>query len=250
MLHAFEIEQLSQASAAYRESASAKEGVYVAPRVERAVDHAIAQVPTYSRFADAGKAVVRAIHGVRDLVGEDPGTIEYYLGRCGRSARNVFGRFESHRNNAKRLHTGGVVVCACATSDSILWEGAAVKILQRLRDRGRLCVNNVLCHGGGGRTDLEMSVIYLTWGVQRPMEITLARRADIEVIAREVSAELGGDLTKDSLVRSLDPITRPKKEVHPASWKRLHERRENASSVAGYTSLLGGRGRTSLLSGS
>jgi hypothetical protein len=69
----------------------------------------------------------------------------------------------------------------------------------------------------------EHSSIYLTWRIlPRTESVTTAVRRDIDGIAQEVSDAMSGDVSKDSMVRALDPITRPVQERDDIDWAWGH----------------------------
>ncbi len=219
---AFDLVRLQKLQEAFRDARDATDYA-LAPRVAGPLQRAVEESPFYGRIADAGKLIVRTIHGVQDLYEKaEPGDFEFYLGRCGATEGHVYGRFDNHVDN--RLHEGGIVVLRCATADVTTWEGAAIRSLNGLHRRGRLCVANVLCHGGGGLPrSLKESAIYLTWRIlPRTAFITPAVRRDVGSIAEDVSDAMNGVISRDSDGRALDPITRPTMGQAPVVWARGH----------------------------
>ena len=189
----------------------------LAPAIENALAIAIEEAVEYDRFADMGKHVIRTIHAVPQLHDTDGSKIELYLGRSGATPSHVYGRFSSHVDTKE--HHGGTVVALCPTSKVTLWEGAAVRVLNQLRRRGKLCVANVACHGGGALPNTRDSIIYLTWmELGRRQRLSPITRNDIDVVSRDVAEAIGGEISEDSLSRALDPVTRPVLERADLEW--------------------------------
>ena len=175
-------------------------------------------VPRFTRFGSAGKAVIRAIHSIQDL--EHPrhgyislGRVEIYLGRAGATYKHLSSRWRTH--NKTKKHCYGMVVCLCPTSKVQIFESAAIRVLNRLRDKGRLCVKNIEMRGGGSLPAVSDSCIYITWRVVPERNLTLPKRSDIADIAYHVEDE---HINVGQLKRTLDLITRPTREKELINW--------------------------------
>jgi hypothetical protein len=221
-MSAFDISHLRELQESFERRRNPDSEITLAPRVANPLKRALDSAPHFERLADGGKRVIRAIHGVVDLYEDaEHGDFEFYLGRCGATPDHLYSRFGAHFIN--KDHVGGIVAVRCDTEIVMKWECAAIRVLKGLKDRNRLCVANVACHGGGLLPSTEHSAIYLTWLVRSDTaDITLPIRRDIDAIATEVAFRMDGDVSKDSITRAIDPITRPRRDRLPLDWARGH----------------------------
>jgi len=221
---AFDFRQLQEHQEASTRRLTDDDCFDLAPRVANPLRRALEEAPLFQRLADAGKHLVRTIHGTIELYADTvPGDFDFYLGRCGATPSHLFQRFESHAIN--RDHIAGTVAIRCSTEIVETWETAAIRVLQGLRNRNRLCVANILCHGGGRLPATEYSAIYLTWRLlPKSADVRPAIRRDVDLIADEVSYRMAGDVSRDCIARALDPITRPVRERADLAWARGHSR--------------------------
>lgn len=221
MSYAFDLEKHRALQREFQVRREHDAGFDLAPRIERELQRAVEAAPLLRRIADAGKLVVRHIHTVPRLYRAAAlGDVDLYLGRAGATARHVHGRFSHHARD--KGHSAGTVVLRCATTDVVRWEGVAVRVLRALQLRERLCVANIAASGAGAIPRVPESVIYLTWRTrERRKPLRMAQRRDIAAIARQVSAEMD-EVPHATLLRALDPISRPATEVVDLDWARGH----------------------------
>jgi hypothetical protein len=223
-MQAFDISKLEQLQSAFDQSGRRTTEKWLAPRVANPINRALDQTPFFSNMSAAGQWVICTIHGVIDLYSNIlPGDVEFYLGRCGATPEHVFGRFTAHLEN--RDHTDGIVSLRCDTRTVCHWETVAIRVLNGLRLRRRLCVANIACHGGGGIPSVDESVMYLTWRLLPKTEaITPAVRRDVDVIAALVATQMAGRTTAKAIAAAIDPITRPVRDRLDLDWARGHVR--------------------------
>lgn len=169
--------------------------------------------------------MVRLIHSIPDLFNDsDLDRVELYIGRTGCTPRHVKGRWKIHRD--EKDHEYALVAIRCPTDRIVRWEGMMVKILNRLKSRGRLCVRNAEGSGGGGRVaDTDDSVVYITWRLKRRSKLTIPTRKDVREIAAdlvEYGASSNPKITSQSIQKALDPITRVKSEKTDTEWHDNH----------------------------
>jgi hypothetical protein len=146
----------------------------------------IEEAPHYTRLREVFPRVVRVVHGTPLLVeGADLSEVEVYVGRAGLSEEYLSARF---RYRARlRGHEFGTVICTCPTTTVPFLEGGAVRILDLLRRRGKLCVANVSTHGGGSLPRTRTSAIYMTWGYEARGPVGSILRDDLDPLAAEAA---------------------------------------------------------------
>ncbi len=222
---AFNTNKLRAEQTEYDESYGVQGEYKLKPAIERTLTEAIEGAPHFDYFAAVGQRLIRIIHGTPSLylhAHVTRGHLEFYVGRTGARARNLFRRFESHATDAK-YHHNGIVICRCDTAVAPRWEGIANKVVRQLKERHRLCVANLAAHGGGGIPKTAESVIYMTWKVlYQPVFLTQPVRADVDSVAKEVSAQVDGTTSEDTIRRAIDPITRLVVEAEDIEWAAGH----------------------------
>jgi hypothetical protein len=187
----------------------------------------IATAPSYARFADAGRHVIRCIHSIPTLWDEATDSplneIEVYVGRAGATARHVSSRWKEHLD--KKRHDHGIIALRCSTDVVDKWETAAVRAIKSLDSRGHLCVRNASASGQGSLPDTDESVIYITWAKDlTPAAIKAANKRTIDEVAREVASytrDLG--ISLDMARRALEPISRPVQDRTEVAWYERHD---------------------------
>ena len=222
MIYAFGIDALKEIQEEFYVNLTSDAKYALAPEVECALQQAIDELKLYTRFAEAGRQVIKAIHSIPDLYeGVERGHLEFYIGRCKASTSNVFNRF---RYRARRCdHEFGTILFRCANSVVSKWEGAAIKIIKSLCKKGKLCVANVSYSGGRSPSPKSKeSVIYLTWRVlPRKKMISPPVRRDIEVVANMVSKNFYTGISKQTIRNAINLISQPKRATIDISWHPL-----------------------------
>lgn len=198
------------------------------PEVEESIQAALdASPPPRPRgFAQAGRAIIAAIHALPGLYTGSLGTrhFEVYLGRCGATAQHLFGRFRAHGASDGRGHEGGMALLECPNEDITHWETAGIRFIKGLHERGRLCVANLSAHGGGKLPEsVDSSYIYITWrrlGGRKAVRIPTA--ADVRALVPVVADALGTRVTP-ALRDALGTVAQPQQHVAEAHWAEGHD---------------------------
>ncbi len=181
----------------------------------------LATAPRYERFADAAKSIILAIHAIPRLREDTSlGQVEVYVGRAGATPRHILNRWKTHREEKKHQH--GLVAIECPTHVVELWERAAIRVVNKLRNDGRLCVKNASSSSQGQLPGEEYSCIYVTWKKSTEIELEPSSRAYVEEVASEVAGQLRPELTRDQVLRAIDPISRPMREFANVAWHEKH----------------------------
>jgi hypothetical protein len=184
---------------------------------ETFIDFAIKRSPNYNKkHADAIKRTIRCIHGLERFhlnpkyfkvpVPVRREQLEIYIGRATRAT--LKSRWVSHMKSKKHLY--GMVLFSSTHEWVEDLEEIAIRILQKLKSRGTLCVKNLENEKkgkAGKKPRNEEAIVYMTW---KYSETTSDWRKpgvkDISQIANEVSKETTAAVTKLQIVNGLQPL--------------------------------------------
>lgn len=211
MTHAFDINDLANGQKTHSGNKDLRFVYFqeIHPELEKSINCAIIDAFGSKSFAAVGRYTIETIHAVPRLYGVDGSQVEFYLGRAGATTKHVLQRLFDHFAN--KHHEGAIVLARCQTSTALKWEDVAVKILNNLRDRNKLCVANIACSSVGRIPKTEESIIYLTWKILKvPARISLVKRNDIQSIAESVAENINSRIKCSTIINALDPISRPK----------------------------------------
>lgn len=187
------------------------------------IEDGLASALLCRRFHEAGRHVIRSIHGIPRLFeGVSLGSLEVYLGRSGATPKHVKSRFRDHLD--EKRHEFGMILVVGDTENIVTWEGIANHILLRLKDRGLLCVANLAAGGHGNVPECRYSCIYMTWRVARKKQVAVATRRDIVDISEEIADDYGVRSLEESLTVAMDSLSRPSRDYADLIWHREHER--------------------------
>ncbi len=179
-------------------------------------------VPSYQRFTDAVKHVIRSIHGIPGLFSDlDLDQVEVYLGRSGGTEEHVIGRFGSHLENKDHEH--GAILFQGATPKVVSWEGWSNRILKSLQGRDMLCVANIVAGKNGRIPSTPTSVVYMTWRRIRRQGLATPTRRDVLEMAREIVEGASELRPVTQLATAMDPITRPNTDYARLEWHPEHK---------------------------
>ena len=123
-------------------------------------------------------------------------------------------RWQSHRENHD--HKYGTVLFTCDAERAAELEGIAIRVLQKLKRYGTLCVGNanVAGGGGGGFPATDYAVIYMTWRTDAPpTEYTKPGVDVIRFVAEQVSSEADFIVTPRQLETGLMALKRLKQRA-------------------------------------
>jgi hypothetical protein len=168
-------------------------------------------------FAVAARQIVRTIHSIKSLHQDtELGELEFYVGRASGTAEHVRNRWKEH--STKKEHESAVVVFEAESHLVAKWEGLANKLIKILKTRQKICVANIAANSSGGKSSTDFSVVYLTWKTvpREPINKLLAK--DVEAVARQLFEDANGEITMDTAIRAIDPITKPTQERLAIEW--------------------------------
>jgi hypothetical protein len=180
-------------------------------------------------FADAGRHVMKVIHGIPNLFEDvNLGEVEIYIGRShfdpNSTIQNhgVFGRFISHKNT--RGHEYAIIALACDTDRVALWERAAINIIKKLKDSGKLCVSDIVntaTHEAGAMPKHHESLIYITWKRGKKTKIKHLTQQQIDSVSEEISEVLNNDISENKIKEVLS-VTMYVSECSEITWCPNH----------------------------
>jgi hypothetical protein len=185
------------------------------------LDIGIRQAPRYTTFSRRiVEHTIKAIHAVPHLYSDvSPKQVQIYIGRSANNAKSVYGRWDSHHKNLERQHVYGMVLCRVPTDMVSELEDLAIRIINGLYARGRLCVANIAAGPNGPLPSSDDATLYLTWKIQRSRNISLATTDDVRDIAAEVAETTS--FSETVLASGLDIVRRPS-EAADADWHPAH----------------------------
>ena len=211
MTYAFNINKLADSQINYSGKGDLRFVYFqeIYPELEETISCAINDAFGSKSFSAVGKHTIETIHAVPRLYNVDGSQVEFYLGRSGATPKNVLQRLFNHFT--KKDHEGAIILARCQTSIALKWEDVAVKILNNLKVRNKLCVANIACSSVGRIPATEESIIYLTWKILKtPKKISLVKRNEIESIAQTVAGNINSRIRCSTIIDALEPISRPK----------------------------------------
>ncbi len=178
-------------------------------------------VPLYnSHVAPAIRHTIRCIHGIDRLMRNTKmEELEVYLGRASTISR-VVARWKEHRK--ERGHTWATVLFRASREHAKVLEKAAIRTVQRLRDRNSLCIGNANIIGGatGPNTDVEHEFIYMTWGYGDWPAVFEHKPStnDIREIAQAVAGDMRGLVTEQQLRAGMIATKAPLTQYEKLRW--------------------------------
>jgi hypothetical protein len=175
------------------------------------VKASIKYAPIYAgKAASAISTVIRVIHGLQKLHRRLKITeIEVYLGKANRSAGAVLRRWMFHRSDRKKKHLFGIVLFRCSLKNAKKLEKLGIRVLDRLKARGKLCVGQAnISHGSGGRNARSSkSLVYMTWcPLNSSTSFTKPNIRDIRGVAGEIAPQLKGQVKLAQIVNGLKTV--------------------------------------------
>ena len=174
------------------------------------------------KVAGAIKRTIRAIHGLEDLIeSHDLKSLEIYLGRSAESSKHVMNRWKAH--NKKFGHKYATVLFACEAGRAQFLEEIALRVLDKLKRRGALCVGNAnTAKDGRGRPPKsETAVVYMTWRIGGEIREWEKPNADvIKDVARKVSQDMAGAIPRLQLEGGLQILKKVRTAKAKLDWSR------------------------------
>ncbi|MAT24843.1 MAG: hypothetical protein CMN29_07735 [Sandaracinus sp.] len=168
-----------------------------------------------SRYSHALRRAIQTVHGLPRLFrGTELGEIEVYVGRS--FPEGLRNRFRDH--HTKRRHEHGVVCFTCPTTDVRRVERLAIRLVDRLRRRTRLCVANVDLEPSGPLPASPVSAIYLTWRLVPRRPVGRPTPTEVRQLADALYADPALDFPRSTLEAGLRDLTRPKTGYLNLSW--------------------------------
>jgi hypothetical protein len=168
-----------------------------------------------SRLRDAVERTILAIHALPLLYSPRPSLQEFaiYVGRA--SERTLPQRFRCHRD--EKGVTDGMIVCRAPAHRIEAYEDAAIRVIDGLNRRGKLCVKS-LKGAPGGSTEAP-ALIYLVWKTRQTRKPP--RRptpADLAELAREVCDESSYGLSQQQVRDAVRVAAEPGERLVDVVW--------------------------------
>jgi hypothetical protein len=165
------------------------------------------------KFSQLFNGTIGVIHQISGFLGVPLKRLEFYLGRSSDSrgavrSLNIEDRFMQHHTG--KGHSFAVVLYRTTIRRSVRYETAGIRLLDRLRSVGSLCIRNSSKGGGGGIGSYGNGYLYLTCGIlpraeRAARETTPEQRREI---ANAVSKGLGGTTAQSANKASLSALVK------------------------------------------
>lgn len=172
---------------------------------------------------DAAREVIRAVHGLPDVMNADLGQIEVYLGRAGAAPKYVKNRWLTRYEKFKQAPSAVALVVFRAPTSYVRgykWERAGQLLIGSLKNSKALCCANVLTGDSGRWPDTVETAIYLVARLRKgPIGYGVDRTALNAAVSDLIHEE---DLDAEVIRVAAQQILRP----HEGAEHELYEEDE------------------------
>jgi hypothetical protein len=128
------------------------------------LEQLLTEAPQVSSLREAVDSVMRAIHGLPDIMGCELSQVEVYLGRAAAKPPRLRQRWEDGRFRFEEWRST-IAMVTFRTRKSLIrtekWELTAQRFIRFLEKRRVLCCANVAAGGAGRWSDTRETAIYL-----------------------------------------------------------------------------------------
>ena len=178
--------------------------------VDEQIDEAIRDAPRMTTMPNAVCQVIRAIHGLPEVLEADLSKLDVYIGRAGATSSHVRNRWSVRYEALKYAPSAHAAVILRGHTTKLMeerWEAKAQRLVEMLKTHHGLCCSNAVVGTMGKRPQSDDTAIYVVARVKngptgagpQPARLLNALR---EILAEE---ELRDDVARQAAITIMNP---------------------------------------------